>query len=98
MFIQFLFPIFINTYCVLLSFPVCFANAVDLIPLYNPATPPIDAPIITEEPICEKANSKRPLCLDAPSGNMNSGIKIISKKSLKTTVNHIYQVDFVVNI
>lgn len=28
---------------------------------------------ITAEPICENANSKRPRCFDAPSGNMNSG-------------------------
>lgn len=28
---------------------------------------------MTAEPICENANSKRPRCLDAPSGNMNSG-------------------------
>lgn len=28
---------------------------------------------ITDEPICEKANSNRPLCFAAPSGNMNSG-------------------------
>lgn len=61
------------TYCVRLSFPVCWASVVVRIPLYRPAVPPMAAPIITDDPICEKANSKRPRCLDAPSGNMNSG-------------------------
>lgn len=31
------------------------------------------APRIHAAPICENANSKRPLCFDAPSGNIYSG-------------------------
>lgn len=61
------------TYCVLRSFPVSLANVVNRTPLYRPAVPPIAAPTITEDPICEKASSKRPRCLDAPSGKINSG-------------------------
>lgn len=61
------------THCVRLSLPVSWANCVARMPLYRPAVPPMAAPIITDDPICENANSKRPLCRDAPSGNMNSG-------------------------
>lgn len=43
---------------------------------FIPAVPPIAAPIITDDPICEKANSKRPRCFAAPSGNINSGCAV----------------------
>lgn len=35
--------------------------------------PPIPAPIIQAAPIWLKANSKRPLCFTAPSGNIYCG-------------------------
>lgn len=63
----------IKTYCVLLNLPVSPAIDVALIPLYKPDAPPIPAPAIHAAPIWLKANSKRPLCFTAPSGNINSG-------------------------
>lgn len=53
--------------------PVSPAIDVALMPLYKPDVPPIPAPAIQAAPIWLKANSKRPLCFKAPSGNINSG-------------------------
>lgn len=62
-----------STYVVAFNLPVCPSKVTFFNPVYKPLAPPMKAPPMQLEPICEKANSNLFLFSLAPSGRMNSG-------------------------